>query len=81
MPCKPPVMTIHLTQVEKEIIAYLACGTYQAGAYDLIVRKLGRAWWHGYRCLRNLERRGVIVIERQPHKPHQLSLVGGADGQ
>jgi hypothetical protein len=63
--------------VEAEIIAALKAsgGTY-SNAYSLIVRDLGRAWSHGYRCLDNLERRGLITVEHGgPHRPTVIHLV------
>jgi hypothetical protein len=65
------------TNVEDEIIAALVAsgGSYPC-AYELIVRDLGRAWAHGYRCLDNLERRGMITMERQaPPRPIVIRLV------
>ncbi len=65
------------SNVEAEIMAALhASGGTYSSAYALIVRDLGRAWAHGYRCLDNLERRGLITMERkEPPHPTVIRLV------
>lgn len=70
-------MAIKNSTVEAEIIAALQAsgGTYSS-AYRLIVRDLNRAWAHGYRCLDNLERRGLITMEHgTPPRPTVIHLV------
>ncbi len=64
------------SQVESEVIAALSAkGGSATSAYQLIVIDLGRSWYHGWRCLGNLERRGVITCERNAPKPMVIRLV------
>jgi uncharacterized membrane protein len=65
------------SDVETEILAALrANGGSYSNAYQMIVRDLGRAWAHGYRCLDNLERQGRIEIIRHAQgKPTEIRLV------
>lgn len=65
------------SKVELEILNELTTrGGSCKSAYALITRDLGRAWAHGYRCLADLERRGLIRIDRQaPPRPMTISLV------
>jgi uncharacterized membrane protein len=66
------------SDVEREIIAQIkAKGGRCDNAHALIVDELGRAWCHGYRTLCEIERRGLIVIERRgPFRSMTITLAG-----
>ena len=69
------------SEVEREIIYRLAAkGGRCENAHHLIVDELGRAWWHGYQKLKDLERSGVITITRNcrgPSCPLIITLAAG----
>lgn len=64
------------SRVETELLdALSANGGCYISAFNLIVCQLGRDWNHGYCCLNNLERRGLITCERKRSVPMVIRLV------
>ena len=58
-------MQNNMTPVELEILAEVQRRGTVTSAFGLVVIDLGREWTHSCECLRRLEQRGEIQIQRQ----------------
>jgi uncharacterized membrane protein len=70
------------SEVKREIIRHLrANGGTSTNANDLICGQLKRAWCHGYRTLTDMEREGLVTIQRNGRGRPMVITLAKANGQ